>query len=262
MKLKGIVLFDIDGVIRDVSNSYRLALKETVKTFCNWRPTSEDIDDLKSEGKWNNDWDASHELIKRHVYKNGLSIEIPSKKDLVKCFSEFYFGGDPNTHPSNWKGFIKNEPLLVKKDFFQTLTSLNFKWGFVSGAEPQSAKFVLETRLGLEQPPLLAMGDAPDKPDPSGFLQLAKKLLLTPIGESITPPIAYVGDTIADIKTIAFARKKVPNQKFLSIGVIPPHLNLKKERNMLIKYKTRLKAEGADEVFIEATEIINYLKSW
>ncbi len=262
MKLKGIVLFDIDGVIRDVSNSYRLALKETVNTFCNWRPSSKDIDDLKSEGNWNNDWDASHELIKRHVNVNGLSTKIPSKKDLINCFSEFYFGGNPNSSPVNWKGFIKNEPLLVKKDFFEELTSLNFKWGFVSGAEPQSAKFVLETRLRLEQPPLIAMGDAPDKPDPSGLLQLTKELLLTPLGESITPPVAYVGDTIADIKTIVLARKKVPNQKFISIGVIPPHINLNKEQSAKNKYRQQLKDGGADEVFFETTEIIKYLKNW
>ena len=65
MKPKGLILFDIDGVIRDVSESYRLAVKKTVYSFCGWEPSSLDIDNLKNEGIWNNDWDLTLELIKR-----------------------------------------------------------------------------------------------------------------------------------------------------------------------------------------------------
>ena len=35
----GIILFDIDGVIRSVENSYRLSLKKTVYRFCGWEPS-------------------------------------------------------------------------------------------------------------------------------------------------------------------------------------------------------------------------------
>jgi HAD superfamily phosphatase len=49
-----IIVFDIDGVIRDVSGSYRRALADTVEHFTNnaYRPTPADIDKLKSEGIW------------------------------------------------------------------------------------------------------------------------------------------------------------------------------------------------------------------
>ena len=40
----GVLLFDIDGVIRDVSNSYRMAIKKTVNKFCGWTPSILDID--------------------------------------------------------------------------------------------------------------------------------------------------------------------------------------------------------------------------
>ena len=63
----GIILFDIDGVIRSVENSYRLSLKKTVFQFCGWEPNYRDIDNAKSEGIWNNDWDLSLELIKRYI---------------------------------------------------------------------------------------------------------------------------------------------------------------------------------------------------
>ena len=63
----GVILFDIDGVIRSVENSYRLSLKKTVYQFCGWEPSYQDIDNAKNEGIWNNDWDLSLELIKRHI---------------------------------------------------------------------------------------------------------------------------------------------------------------------------------------------------
>ena len=63
-----IVVFDIDGVIRDVGGSYRRAIADTVEQFTSsYRPSITDIDDLKSEGIWNNDWDASLELIRRQL---------------------------------------------------------------------------------------------------------------------------------------------------------------------------------------------------
>jgi len=89
------------------------------------------------------------------------------------------------------------------------------------------------------------MGDAPDKPDPEGFINLSKKLIGDKLGES-NIPIAYVGDTIADINTVINARKEIPSQKFISIAIAPPHLHLNsrlKERN---SYETNLRDAGAD----------------
>ena len=118
----GLILFDIDGVIRDVTNSYRMAIQETVCIFCGWKPSIQEIDSIKSEGCWNNDWDLSLEMINRHVQKNNLSLSIPTREKLIKCFENFYFGGDPNDDSSKWSGFIKNETLLVKKNLFDELT--------------------------------------------------------------------------------------------------------------------------------------------
>ena len=245
MKNIGLILFDIDGVIRSVENSYRLSLKKTVCKFSGWEPSYIDIDNAKNEGIWNNDWDLSLELIKRFIKKENLNLKIPSRQEIIKCFEEFYFGGDPNKDSKYWSGYIKNEELLVDKKFFDLIQSNGIIWGFVSGAESASAKFVLEKRLGLKSPPLISMGDAPDKPNPKGFINLSKKLIGDKLGES-NIPIAYVGDTIADINTVINARKEIPSQKFISIGIAPPHLHLNsrlKERN---SYETNLRNAGAD----------------
>ena len=245
MQTIGLILFDIDGVIRDVTNSYRLSVQKTVLKFCDWEPSTHDIDELKNEGIWNNDWDLTLEMIKRFINKNKLSLKPPSRNNVINNFEKLYFGCNPNDNKINWSGYISNEKLLVDKNFFDFLTLNKIKWGFVSGAEQPSAKFVLENRLSLNNPPLIAMGDAPDKPNPEGFLKLASELLEEDFGPNC-PPVAYVGDTIADIQTIINAKARYPSQRFISIGVPPPHLQTKENIQKQLKYESNLKAAGAE----------------
>ncbi len=254
LKKIGLILFDIDGVIRSVENSYRMSLKKTVYNYCGWEPSYIDIDNAKNEGIWNNDWDLSLELINRHIKRKDLNLKPPLREEIVKCFEDFYFGGDPNKDSRFWSGFIKNEELLVDKEFFNFLSKNAISWGFVSGAESSSAKFVLEERLQLKSPPLIAMGDAPDKPDPRGLICLAKKLSQNELGSS-NIPIAYVGDTIADIQTVINARKKIPNQRFISIGVAPPHLHIKSRVEKRYAYESKLKEAGADVILNSVNDI-------
>ena len=261
MKLRGLLLFDIDGVIRDVTMSYRLAIQKTVKFFCNWEPTIEDIDNLKSEGYWNNDWDVSLELIKRRKKSIKLIDKMPTKEKLRRCFDNYYFGGDPFGKVDSWNGFIKNENLLVNKNFFEELSSLNISWGFVSGAERSSAKFVLEHKIGLENPPLVAMGEAPDKPNPEGFLnlvcQLSKSQLL-----DINLPIGYVGDTVSDVLTVMKAREIYPNLNLKSFAVSPPHLQKIEKKLSRRNYEENLKKYGADIILKKTEDVMNYIKQW
>ena len=260
MKPKGLILFDIDGVIRDVSESYRLAVKKTVYSFCGWEPSSLDIDNLKNEGIWNNDWDLSLEIIKRFNKKKNLSIIPPKREEIIKIFEKLYFGCSPEEDYDKWSGFITNEKLLVNKELFKTLTNEKILWGFVSGAEVPSAKFVLEDKLNLKNPPLIAMGDAPDKPNPEGFIYLAERLLSHKLGTT-SPPIAYVGDTTADINTVINARQLIPEQVFISIGIAPPHLhstNYEKER---IKYESNLEMSGADLVINSVNDLLKLSSS-
>jgi HAD superfamily phosphatase len=42
-----------------------MALQDTVAHYSGWRPSAEEIDALKGEGLWNNDWDASLEFLRR-----------------------------------------------------------------------------------------------------------------------------------------------------------------------------------------------------
>ena len=252
---RAVVLFDIDGVIRDVSASYRRAIVETVHHFHGQRPEPAAIDRLKSEGSWNNDWQASMELLRRTGH-----TPLPAFEELVAVFEGFYFGGDPAGDPGHWRGFIRDEPLLVQQAFFAALEAAGLAYGFVSGAEPPSCRYVLQTRLGLANPPLIAMGDAPDKPDPTGLLQLASRLAGESLGAGAAPVI-YLGDTVADVLTVQRARAQCPAQcpaqRFLSFAVAPPHLHSQPEARAT--YEARLREAGADVVIPSTANLLESL---
>ncbi len=239
-----------------MSGSYRRALAETVHHYSGWRPGQIEVDALKSEGLWNNDWEASLELLRRHGHE-----PLPSFGALVEVFSQLYFGGDPDGPPEAWQGFIREESLLVQPPFFEQLSQHGFAWGFVSGAEPASARFVLHQRLGLPQPPLIAMGDAPDKPDPTGLLTLAARLATTDLGHE-APLVAYVGDTVADVETVQRARACHPDQAFVSLAVAPPHLQDAGAVAQRQVYEHHLTQAGADHILTttaEAPALLNRL---
>jgi HAD superfamily phosphatase len=222
-----LVIFDIDGVVRDVAGSYRRALADTVEHFTQgqYRPTPEDIDALKTEGCWNNDWEASRELIVRYFQsRNQLSaIADVEYEAIVDFFQSKYRGID-------FSGYIRDEPLLMSRDYLENLTVDGIAWGFFSGATRASASYILKKRLGLVQPILIAMEDAPGKPDPTGLYETILQLSAYR-GFEWNPanrlgcPIIYVGDTVADMHTIRNAQQTYPNQTWIPIGVIPPHVS-------------------------------------
>ncbi|MEB3351406.1 MAG: TIGR01548 family HAD-type hydrolase [Cyanobacteriota bacterium] len=260
------MLFDIDGVIRDVAGSYRRAIQETVQHFSGWSPATEQIDTLKGEGCWNNDWEASLELLRRRRSVDPTGPwHLPTLEQVVNVFSGHYFGGDPEGDPAAWGGLIGNEPLLVEPAFFDGLSQAGCAWGFVSGAEPPSARFVLESRLGLAQPAVIAMGDAPDKPDPTGLLQLAADLLRRAgwggLGAD-APPVAYLGDTVADVQTVQRARQRRNDQRFISLAVAPPHLHGPGQTGARGRYEQLLLQAGADHILPSTPALASQLERW
>lgn len=250
--MNAIVIFDIDGVIRDVGNSYRRALADTVEEFTNgaYRPTAVEIDTLKGEGIWNNDWEASQELIYRYFELQGqarsqLNLDYES---IVAYFQTKYRGTDP----VNWNGYICDEPILASLEYFASLTAANIPWGFFSGATRGSASYILERRLGLTAPVLVAMEDAPGKPDPQGlFMAIAKLGLQHEKIDSL--PIVYVGDTVADMHTVLNARTDRPERHSIAVGVLPPHILA--EASQIDSYRQSLIQAGAAVVIDNVSEL-------
>lgn len=240
-----VLVFDIDGVIRDVSNSYRRALADTVERFTQgaYRPSQAEIDALKTEGCWNNDWEASQEFIYRYFEAQGqprsqLSLNYDA---IVTFFQQRYRGPNPDD-PDSWTGYICQEPLLLQSSYLQALTKAGIPWGFFSGATKGSATYVLERRLGLKAPVLVAMEDAPGKPDPSGLFEAVRQLQLIALIEP-TVPIVYVGDTVADLQTVERARSLQPQRQWIGVGILPPHAQ--QSQDYAAAYAQKLEEAGA-----------------
>ncbi|MBF2064980.1 MAG: TIGR01548 family HAD-type hydrolase [Calothrix sp. C42_A2020_038] len=249
-----IIVFDIDGVIRDVGGSYRRALADTVEYFTNYayRPTPVDIDQLKAEGIWNNDWEASQEFIYRYFEAQGEARDQLQfdYQTIVTFFQSRYRGTDPN----NWNGYICDEPLLVHPRYLEELTKAGILWGFFSGATRGSATYVLEKRLGLKLPILVAMEDAPGKPDPTGLFTAVQHLEEKFSSKcKVNTTVIYVGDTVADMYTVIKARELEPKRNWVGIGVLPPHVQKTPSRREA--YAELLLNSGAELVFCNVEDL-------
>ncbi len=251
------VVFDIDGVIRDVGNSYRRALADTVEHYTRqllsntWRPSNFEIDELKREGLWNNDWEGSRELIARAWEREqGDRTSLPLDfEEMIAFFQSRYRGQGDN--PDDWDGYINDEPLLVAPDYFERLTQGGVQWGFFSGATRGSAHYILTRRLQLPSPILHAMEDGPEKPDPTGLLWVVDHLESV-AGESIQGVI-YCGDTSSDMQALQHAREQCPDRQWRAVGVVPPHLWEEPQRQA--EHAAMMGDRGADLVLKAVCEL-------
>jgi len=251
-----IAVFDIDGVIRDVGGSYRRAIADTVEHFtqARYRPTLEDIDQLKSEGIWNNDWKASEAMIHEYYEAQGDDVKSApqvSYEAIVNYFQQQYRGPDTED-PNQWTGYIANEPLLIDKTYLQKLAAAGVPYAFFSGATQGSANFILQRRIGLTHPILIAMEDAPSKPDPTGLMMAVKRVEAQQT-QPASLPVIYAGDTAADMKTIVAARQQFPHRQWIAIGILPPHAS--KNERYAAQYAEKLQEAGAQVVLDNANKI-------
>src|SRR5437899_10717272 len=60
------LVFDMDGVLVDVSESYRETIQQTVERFTGKRVSRETIQEWKNRGGWNDDWALSTAMIRDH----------------------------------------------------------------------------------------------------------------------------------------------------------------------------------------------------
>src|SRR5438270_11623627 len=88
MVLKPVLVFDMDGVLVDVSESYRATIVETVRHFSGKEVAKETIQDYKNQGGWNNDWALSQRLI---ADVSGMDVPYDI---VVEVFQSFFFGPD------------------------------------------------------------------------------------------------------------------------------------------------------------------------
>ena len=58
-----LIVFDMDGVLVDVQDSYYETIQQTVEHFTGRRIARTEIQHWKNQGGWNDDWALSHHLV-------------------------------------------------------------------------------------------------------------------------------------------------------------------------------------------------------
>src|SRR5689334_22049670 len=99
------VLFDMDGVLADVSRSYRAAIEGTCHKFGACSVTQDTITEWKARGNANDDWKLSHALILAHGGKPDATLD-----DVTMVFEELYQG------TADAPGLYKLETLIPSRE--------------------------------------------------------------------------------------------------------------------------------------------------
>jgi len=217
------ILFDMDGVLVDVTSSYRKAIQETVGVFTGERAQLKEIQDFKQQGGFNNDWDLTEALLK----KRG---KLVPKAEIVKKFQELYFGVEGKG------GFIENETWLLSKNILEKLHAKH-ALGIVTGRPREETLYVLR-KFQVENlfDAIVVMEDYPPekaKPDPYPI-----RLALERLNNEAA---IYVGDSVDDITAAIRAKVK-------AVGCIPPGVSEEPLKELLLKRGAENVLKNVDEI--------------
>jgi HAD superfamily phosphatase len=216
-----VLVFDMDGVLVEVGQSYREAIRETVKRFTGEMVSHDLIQDFKNAGGWNNDWLLSHRLIQ----DRGKTVEYGA---VVDEFNRIFLG-------ENNDGLILNEQWMPQPGLLERLMG-QVKLAIFTGR----AKFEADATLGryaahITFDPVVTDETVRNpKPAPDG-LELIKQRYP---GKNIW----YLGDTVDDARSAQSAR--VP-----FVGVSMPHNSRHEE------IAQSLRALGAFAVLADINEL-------
>jgi HAD superfamily phosphatase len=182
---KPILVFDMDGVLVDVTESYRETIAQTVEHFTGSRITHERIQELKNQGGWNDDWQLSHHIVK----EAGVEADF----ETVKAHFQHLFRG--NGGPN----LMQREKWIARPGTLEKLGE-TFRFALFTGRPKEEARMTLDRFAPeLTFDPIVGMYDvANHKPHPEGLLATLKD----------DCQAFYIGDTVDDARAAKAA--KVP----------------------------------------------------
>lgn len=204
MKYDGII-FDMDGVIVDVSNSYREAIRLTAGYFLGRFVNKQEVLRLKNKAGMNNDWDVTYALINNKC----LSYE-----KVKAYFQSVYLGSNSK------KGLMIKEKLLITKKQFRKLKDKYKKLGIATGRPKEEADYVIiNNQLEDYFDCIVALEDVKrGKPFPDSINKVIRALKLKNtvyIGDS---PSDILAAKAAGIPSIYIGGQKIGTVRFLSVA--------------------------------------------
>jgi len=191
----GVLVFDMDGVLVEVMESYREAIRETVKHFSGQTVSHDEIQNFKNAGGWNNDWLLSHRLIS----DRGGSVEYAA---VVEYFNQIFLG-------ENNDGLISREKWMPEAGLLERLGERATLAIFTGRAKYEADATLGRYAAHINFDPLVTDESVVNpKPAPDG-LHLIQQ-------QHVGKTIWYLGDTVDDARSAQSAG--VP-----FIGVSTPH---------------------------------------
>ena len=180
---KPLLIFDMDGVLVDVSESYRETIAQTVEHFTGAAVPRPRIQEYKNQGGWNDDWKLSHHM----VTEAGVDVPLEYVKEH---FQKLFLGG-----------LIEREKWVALPGTLERLAE-RFQLAVFTGRPRDEAHLSLNRFApGLVFDPLVAMEDVVHhKPDPEGILRIVGQ------ADGALKEAFYIGDTVDDARAARAAR--------------------------------------------------------
>jgi len=182
--VRDLIVFDMDGVLVDVNESYRATIQATVKLFTGHEPSRPEIQDWKNRGGWNDDWLLSHRMIQER------GVEA-SYETVVERFQEIFHGDGSN-------GLILREVWVARDGLFDRLASAH-RLAVFTGRTRWEAHVTLDRFAppSLFDPVVGSDDVARTKPDPEGLIKIRTSI--------VHGKCWYVGDTVDDARASSAA---------------------------------------------------------
>jgi HAD superfamily phosphatase len=177
--VRELLVFDMDGVLVEVTESYRETIRQTVEHFTGKPVSYDDIQRYKNAGGWNNDWKLSHRMAA------DLGVEV-DYNTVVDHFQKLFLGDGTN-------GLILRERWISRDGMLDRLAR-RLDLAVYTGRPRLEARLTLDRFAPhLNFDPLMTADDVTHgKPHPEGLHRVAA---LKP-GQ----PMWYVGDTVDDAR--------------------------------------------------------------
>jgi HAD superfamily hydrolase (TIGR01548 family) len=194
------IIWDMDGVLIDVNNSYREVIRRTAEYFLMRKVEINEVDKIKTTVGMNNDWDATYALVNNISDSTSLSRSDKQYQSIKDIFQSFYLGSDlykkcykKDSPLSIEKGLINSDSLLISKSKIQELRSKYKRMGIATGRPRFEADYVLN-RFKISElfQSIVCMEDTTfGKPKPDSILLAIEQL---DVEKTI-----YIGDSPNDV---------------------------------------------------------------
>ncbi len=250
------VVLDVDGVLVDVEDSYRRAIVESLERVYGETIPKAAVQRFKDAGGFNDDWELTYAAaLYLLASREGMDLDLPAFTDgiadhgggldaaeavvdealddaaaeavfdawdperLRDVFQQLYLGsdlyrelegGEPELETD---GFVADEPVLVDPATLDELDA-RYEVGVVTGRPAAEADIALD-RVGLsvDADHRFTMDDwAEGKPHPRALTTVAERFG--------AERVAFVGDTLDDVRTAVNADEADGERVYYGVGVL------------------------------------------